>query len=91
VSPFVYSCLFPVSVQDYRPLPPGENPTAVNKYHHHHHHHRRRRRRRRRRHRQYVCSLKFNLLVPAVFVWQLLRQNYDACSLQTGALKIDRY
>ena len=32
VSPFVYSCLFPTFVQVYRPLPPGGNPTAVNKY-----------------------------------------------------------
>jgi hypothetical protein len=33
VSPFVYNCLFPIFVQVYRPLPPGGNPTAVNKYH----------------------------------------------------------
>ena len=33
VSPFVYSCLFPIFVQVYRPLPPGGNPVAVNKYH----------------------------------------------------------
>ena len=33
VSPFVYSCLFPTTVQVYRPLPPSGNPTAVNKYH----------------------------------------------------------
>jgi len=31
--PFVYSCLFPIFVQDYRPLPPGGNPIAVNTYH----------------------------------------------------------
>jgi hypothetical protein len=30
---FVYSCLFPIFVQVYRPLPPGGNPTSVNKYH----------------------------------------------------------
>jgi hypothetical protein len=30
---FVYSCLFPILVQVYRPLPPGENQIAVNKYH----------------------------------------------------------
>jgi len=33
VSPFVYSCLFLIFVQVYRPLPPGGNPIAVNKYH----------------------------------------------------------
>jgi hypothetical protein len=33
VSPFVYSCLFPIFVQVYRTLSPGGNPTAVNKYH----------------------------------------------------------
>jgi hypothetical protein len=32
-SPLVYSCLFPIFVQVYIPLPPGGNPTAVNKYH----------------------------------------------------------
>jgi hypothetical protein len=32
VSTFVYSCLFPISVQVYWPLPPGWNPFAVNKY-----------------------------------------------------------
>ena len=33
VSPFVYSCLFPIcTAQVYRPLPPGGNPIAVNKY-----------------------------------------------------------
>ena len=32
VSPFVYSCLFPIVVQVYRPLPPGGNSVAVNKY-----------------------------------------------------------
>jgi hypothetical protein len=32
VSPFVYTCLFPIFVQIYRPLPPGGNPLAVNKY-----------------------------------------------------------
>jgi len=32
VSPFVYSCLFPIFVQVYRPLPSGGNPIAVNKY-----------------------------------------------------------
>ena len=26
-------CLFPIFVQVYRPLPPGGNPIAVNKYH----------------------------------------------------------
>jgi hypothetical protein len=30
---FVYSCLFPIFVQVYRPMPPGENSIAVNKYH----------------------------------------------------------
>jgi hypothetical protein len=33
VSPFVYSCLFPIFVHVYRPLPPAGNPIAVNKYH----------------------------------------------------------
>jgi hypothetical protein len=33
VPPFVSSCLFPLFVQAYRTLTPGENPTAVNKYH----------------------------------------------------------
>jgi hypothetical protein len=33
ISPFVYSYLFPIFVQVYRPLPPGGNPIAVNKYH----------------------------------------------------------
>ena len=33
VSPFVYSCLFPIFIQVYRPLLPGGNPIAVNKYH----------------------------------------------------------
>jgi len=33
VSPFAHSCLFPISAQVYRPLPPGGNPIAVNKYH----------------------------------------------------------
>jgi hypothetical protein len=33
VSPFVYSCFFPIFVQVYRPLPPIGNPFAVNKYH----------------------------------------------------------
>ena len=33
VSTFVYSCLFPIFVQVYRPLPQGGNPIAVNKYH----------------------------------------------------------
>ena len=32
-SPFAYICLFPLIVQFYRPLPPGGNPIAVNKYH----------------------------------------------------------
>jgi hypothetical protein len=32
VSPFVYSCLFPISMQIYRPLPPAGNPITVNKY-----------------------------------------------------------
>jgi hypothetical protein len=26
-------CLFPIFVQVYRPLPPGGNPVAINKYH----------------------------------------------------------
>jgi len=30
---FVYSCLFPIFTQVYRPLPPGGNSFAVNKYH----------------------------------------------------------
>jgi len=30
---FVYSSLFPICVQTFRPLPPGGNPTAVNEYH----------------------------------------------------------
>ena len=29
VSAFVYSCLFPIFVQVYRPLPPGENPVCL--------------------------------------------------------------
>jgi hypothetical protein len=29
----VYSCVFSTCVQVYRPLPPGGNPMAVNKYH----------------------------------------------------------
>jgi hypothetical protein len=33
LSPFVYSCLFPIFVQVYRPLSPGGNPIAVNEYH----------------------------------------------------------
>jgi hypothetical protein len=33
VSPFVCSCLFPIFVQVYRPLLPGGNSIAVNKYH----------------------------------------------------------
>jgi len=33
VSPFVYICLYHIFVQVYRPLPPGANPIAVNKYH----------------------------------------------------------
>jgi len=33
VSPFVYSCSFLICVPIYRPLPPGGNSTAVNKYH----------------------------------------------------------
>jgi hypothetical protein len=32
VSPFVYSCLFPIFIQVYRPLPTGGNPIAVRKY-----------------------------------------------------------
>jgi len=32
VSPFVYSCLFPIFVQVYRPLPPRGYPIAENKY-----------------------------------------------------------
>jgi hypothetical protein len=43
VSPYVHSRLFSIVVQFYRPLPPGGNSIAVNKYrrhnHHHHHHH----------------------------------------------------
>ena len=35
----ILCCFFPILVQVYRPLPPGGNPTAVNKYHRHHHHH----------------------------------------------------
>ena len=33
VCPSVYSCLFPICAQIYRPLPPGVNPTTLNKYH----------------------------------------------------------
>ena len=33
VSSLVYSCVFSTCVQVYRPLPPGGNPIAVNKYH----------------------------------------------------------
>jgi hypothetical protein len=33
VSPSVHSSMFAISVQVYRPLPPGGNPKAVNKYH----------------------------------------------------------
>jgi hypothetical protein len=34
VSPFVYSCLFPIcTVQVYRASPRGGDPIAVNKYH----------------------------------------------------------
>jgi len=33
VSPFVYSCPFPIFVQVYRPLSPGGNPIAVKKHH----------------------------------------------------------
>jgi len=32
VSPFVYSCLFPIFMQVYWSLPPAGNPFAVNKY-----------------------------------------------------------
>ena len=32
-SPMVHSCLSPIFVQVYRPLPPSGNPTAINKYH----------------------------------------------------------
>ena len=32
VSPFLYSCIFPILVQVQIPLPPGGNPAAVNKY-----------------------------------------------------------
>jgi hypothetical protein len=39
VAPSAYSCLFPIIIQAYRPLPPGGNRIAGNKYHHHHHHH----------------------------------------------------
>ena len=31
VSPHAYGCLFSICVQFYRPLPPGGDPTAVNK------------------------------------------------------------
>jgi len=30
---YIYSCPFPIFIQVYRPLPPAENPVAVNKYH----------------------------------------------------------
>jgi len=30
---FVYICLYNIFVHVYRPLPPGANPIAVNKYH----------------------------------------------------------
>jgi hypothetical protein len=33
ISPLVYSCLFSIYVQFYRPPPPGGKPIAVNKYH----------------------------------------------------------
>ena len=33
VSPLVHSCLFPIFAEVYRPLLPGANPVAVNKYH----------------------------------------------------------
>jgi len=35
VSPFVYtrSCLIPICVQVYRPLPPVGKPVVINKYH----------------------------------------------------------
>ena len=33
VSPLVYSCLFPIFIQVYRPPPPSWNPISVNKYH----------------------------------------------------------
>jgi hypothetical protein len=32
VSAFVYSCLFPIFIQVCRPVPPGGNPVAINKY-----------------------------------------------------------
>jgi hypothetical protein len=32
ISPFVYGCLFNIFVHVYRPLPPGGNQTAINKY-----------------------------------------------------------
>ena len=34
VSPFIYSCLFTIFVQVYRPLPPGGNPVAVKYVYH---------------------------------------------------------
>jgi hypothetical protein len=37
VSPHVYSCLFSVCVQFYRPMSPGGNPIVVNKYVYHYH------------------------------------------------------
>jgi hypothetical protein len=33
ISLYIYICLFPIFVQVYRPLPPGGNPIALNKYH----------------------------------------------------------
>jgi len=33
VSTFVLSCLIPIFAQVYLPLPPGGDPTEVNKYH----------------------------------------------------------
>jgi len=32
VSPFAYSCIVTIYIQVYRPLPPGGNPIAANKY-----------------------------------------------------------
>ena len=32
-SPFIHSCIFPICLQVYQPLPPGGNPIAANKYH----------------------------------------------------------
>jgi hypothetical protein len=37
VSPVAHSCLFPIFVQVYRPLPPNGKPITVNKYHMYNH------------------------------------------------------